>query len=138
MRIKANLPNLGAINYMTDPKSIARKLFEISMISMYSQSTTYFTNISSLPYALFVGGDDLNKIKSNVEDMLFNLFSRYFESVRVQVDAVEEGPDSANATINIALVYGDGDESKTLEESLDINSGVIDLSNFGIFNRRDG
>ena len=133
VRTKSAVPTLSRAGYVTEGKILARKLFDYYMLSLYSQSTTYYGNITSLAYSLYKGGDDVEAFSEYVKSSLSTYYGRYFERVIIEVTKAE-GELGTLATVELGLVLSDGIKEFTLDSAIDVQDGVILLSNYGLTN----
>jgi len=91
---KATLPTLSSNGWLTDETLMMGTLFNYFKTSKYNQSTTYFGNISSLPFLIKKYADDLDTLSSQIETSLVNLYGRYYSSSDVIVVISELSADN--------------------------------------------
>lgn len=127
---KSAVPTLSRTGYVTEGKLMAKKLFDYYILSLYSQSTTYYGNITSLAYTLYKGGEDINVFMTYIERTLSAFYGRYFEKVIIRVREVS-GTLETRAEIEVGLVLGDGVKEFTLDSAINVEEGVVSLSNYG-------
>jgi hypothetical protein len=99
------IPTLSRDGFITNKNIVIKKLFEYFLTSEYSQSNTFYRNISSMKYILSTNKDPY-KLKETMENTLLTLYKRYFTVVDVIID-VSENDDSStiDLTININCKY---------------------------------
>lgn len=127
------VPTLSRAGYVSEGKALAKRLFDYYVLSLYSQSTIYYGNITSLAYTLYVGGDKLEDFIEYVLATLEPFYLRYFKTVTIAVNEVS-GTLGTRATVELGLVLSDGIREFTLDSSIHVSDGVILLSNYGLIN----
>jgi len=119
------LPTMSVFGMSTDPGVITEKLFLYFVTSEYSQSVTFYGNISSLKYLLNQYATEPDVLKTEIYETLLILYKKYFYDVTVEVD-VEEDKVTKNKklTIHITTVTKDGVVS-TVNETLNTSGSTI-------------
>jgi len=119
------LPTMSVFGMSTDPGVITEKLFLYFVTSEYSQSVTFYGNISSLKYLLNQYATEPDVLKTEIYETLLILYKKYFYDVTVEVD-VEEDKLTKNKklTIHITTVTKDGVVS-TVNETLNTSGSTI-------------
>jgi len=105
------LPTLSLSGFVKDNNTIMRKQFEYFKASEYSQSTTFYGNISSLPYLIEQHNDDDIRLKSEIANTLTILYKRYFDKVSVEVRLDYKDDNSYNILIDIIAKNNGNDYS---------------------------
>ena len=126
----STVPSLSRAGYIQEPKAMASKLFDYYMLSLYSQSTIYYGSITSLAYALYVGGDVVEATSQYIATTLADYYGHYYKEVNITVRETS-GEFTTKATIELSMILGDGVNSMSLDGAIKVNEGVIDLSNTG-------
>ena len=129
------VPSLSRAGFITEPKAIVKRLFDYYILSLYSQTNTYYGTITSLAYSLKEGGDDMYAVSSYIERTLGEYYKRYFKTVEISVRETR-GNLGTKATIELLMTVGDGDQSISLNDAINVTEGVIDLSNYGNTTKR--
>ena len=123
------LPTLTKSGFLKPDKSLLERLLLYFIASEYSQSIIYQGKISSLKYLLMKYGNDENKLITEVNYTLTDLYKRYFDSVNIKVD-IKTSQDQTfkdkiqrTLVINIEATYNG--KLITLNEELDITKNNI-------------
>lgn len=128
MEVLGYYPAVSSVGFIKDPVEIATALFTVPFVSNHSQSTLYRDVISSIGYIYQQSGGYTDTFPGEIEDMYTNLFSRYFSSVSVTVEALSS--DQPEDYV-ILIVYGDGTEERNLSDTIFEENGIIYASNYG-------
>lgn len=122
------LPSLGAEGWLSNKKAIMEKLFTYYIASEYNQTNTFYTQVKSLKYDLFISYDE-HAIRSRIEDSLTKLYSPYFDSVEFSSKLTEkEGSKLVEITIDVKCTYGN--ETYTLSKIIESNFDDSIILNF--------
>jgi len=123
--MKKVLPTMSIFGITNDPGVITEKLFMYFITSEYSQSITFYGEISSLKYILNQYGTEPLELKNKIYEALVTLYKKYFPTVDVNVDIVED-PVTKNKklSINVTTVTEDGVTS-TIDEELKVSGSTI-------------
>ena len=123
--MKKVLPTMSIFGITNDPGVITEKLFMYFITSEYSQSITFYGEISSLKYILNQYATEPLELKNKIYEALVALYSKYFPTVDVNVDIVED-PVTKNKklSINVTTVTEDGVTS-TVDEELKVSGSTI-------------
>lgn len=79
------VPSLDSRGWIDNPAEMAELLFAYFLVSNKSQSTTHYSRIASLPYILQTTGNDFTVLKNEVERVLQELYSKYFEKAVISI-----------------------------------------------------
>lgn len=122
------LPSLGAEGWLSNKKAIMEKLFTYYIASEYNQTNTFYTQVKSLKYDLFISYDE-HEIRSRIEDSLTRLYSPYFDNVEFSSKLTEkEGSKLVEITIDVKCT--DGNETYTLSKIIESNFDDSIILNF--------
>lgn len=122
------LPSLGAEGWLTNKKAIMEKLFTYYLASEYNQTNTFYTQVKSLKYDLFISYDE-HAIRERIEDSLTKLYSPYFDSVDFSSKLTEkEGSKLVEITIDVKCT--DGKDVYTLSKIIESNFDESIIINF--------
>ena len=94
------LPSLSDEGFITNKEVIIAKLFKYFLASNYSQSNTFYGDISSLNYIIATNTPN-DKMRADLETTLIKLYGRYFDSVDFNVNIETDNTD-------VAKIYIDG------------------------------
>ena len=95
---------------ITGTKAVMHRLMSNFVIADYSQTFVYIDEVSSLRYIYSAFDNDLNKLERDIKDALEKLYGRYFASVEIYVQVLEE---NSKLIIDLNLtVTQDGNVSK--------------------------
>ena len=117
------LPTLTLSGFVKDKNTIMRKQFEYFKASEFSQSTTFYGNISSLPYIIEQYNDDDIRLKSEICDTLTKLYKRYFDTVSVKASLDYKDDNSYDILIEIAAT--DNGSEYTLSNVTNVSNNKI-------------
>lgn len=87
------LPTLSVDGWISSLNKKADHLMGYFLLSQYSQSVLYHSNIQSFPYLIARYGDDQQALREQVGLSFYDLFTPYFDEVNYQVD-IKESQDS--------------------------------------------
>ena len=123
--MKKVLPTMSIFGITDDPGVITEKLFMYFITSEYSQSVTFYGEISSLKYILNQYATEPLELKNKIYEALVALYNKYFPTVDVNVNIVED-PVTKNKklSINVTTVTEDGVTS-TIDEELKVSGSTI-------------
>jgi hypothetical protein len=102
------LPSLSDEGFISNKEVIIAKLFKYFLASNYSQSNTFYGDISSLSYIIATNIPN-DKMRTDLETTLIKLYGRYFDSVDFNVNIETDNTD-------VAKIYIDG----TLQDGVDV------------------
>jgi len=122
------LPSLSVDGWVGNKNAQMGKLFEHFLASEYSQSNTFYGNISSLKY-LIATYDDIHVLATEIEKALDKLYINYYDSVTVSVTVDDTTSDSqVDFAINIIATYNNirYGLAKDIKES---NGNIINFDN---------
>jgi len=129
----STLPTLSGAGFTNDGRVKLYKLFAYFIASDYSQTVLYYGNVSSLKYLLMKYGDDFTTLKSEINSTLMSMYRRYFPTVEVNTDVVEEnGPDGTvynKLTIEITCIDKDNKEYSLTQDIRYANDIIQELDN---------
>lgn len=120
--MNSTLPSLTDEGFISNKNIMLGKLFQYFLASNYSQSNTFFGDISSLSYILANNVPD-NKMKADIETTLVKLYSRYFDKADFVVTIEDNYTDVAPVYIEGVLV--DNGITYTLSKVLSIQGTTI-------------
>lgn len=122
--MKSVVPTFTTSGFVSDINIMLVKIYEYFITSQKSQSSSFYTDIISLPYILQVNGNDFDNITSECISSLKKVCSEYWSNVTVDASISKidnNGNESNNLFINIEVTE-DGktyylDKSITIKES---------------------
>lgn len=80
------LPTLSVDGWITSINKKADHLMGYFLLSQYSQSVLYYSNIQSLPYLIARYASDQMTLREQIGLSFYELFTPYFDEVSYQVD----------------------------------------------------
>lgn len=121
------VPTLTLNGYVADVDLMISKLFEYFLLSEYSQTKLFYTEISSLPYLIRDAGSDTEKLESSVRDTLITMYSRFWREVEVVtgIQDTNKADNKSNYRINIDIKVTVGGIVHTLIKSALVDKGGI-------------
>jgi hypothetical protein len=131
------LPTLSTKGWL-DPKEhplvVANQLLSHFLCSDYSQTQIYLNSVSSLSWVMNATPGTNSDIEKSLADTLQVYFSKYFDTVFVDVAELPEDK-SGRAKIKLYLEFTSGLNKYTLAKAISIVdgkvAGIIENSNFG-------
>lgn len=132
MSNKIALPTMSIFGVATDPDIIAEKLFLYFLTSEYSQTVSFYGKISSLKYLLTQYATRPKELESEVRDSLIELYKKYFKTIDVDVEIVNENNNNdvvKKILIDITYESYDGVVSTINEELTTSGTSVTNLLN---------
>lgn len=129
MYMNTAIPHLSTEGFITIDNIKLIKVFEHFLASEYSQSNTYAGQIGSLKYLLEHFSTE-SELKTNIVRTLTEMYNKYFKSVDVNVNIIENDINSI-VKVNIDVtVIGENDKAIGLNRELTYVDNVI--SNFDL------
>jgi len=121
------VPTLTLDGYVADVDLMINKLFEYFLLSEYSQTKLFYTEISSLPYLIRDAGPDMEKLEVSVRDTLVTMYGRYWKEVEVitSVQTTNKTVDKTNYRVNIDIKITVDGIVHTLSKSALVDKGDI-------------
>lgn len=116
------LPSLSDEGFITNKEVIIAKLFKYFLASNYSQSNTFYGDISSLNYIIATNIPN-DKMRADLETTLIKLYGRYFDSVDFNVNIETDNTDVAKIYIDGTLQ--DGTNTYNLSKTVAIQGSTI-------------
>lgn len=116
------LPSLSDEGFITNKEVIIAKLFKYFLASNYSQSNTFYGDISSLNYIIATNTPN-DKMRTDLETTLIKLYGRYFDSVDFNVNIETDNTDVAKIYIDGTLQ--DGTNTYNLSKTVAIQGSTI-------------
>ena len=116
------LPSLSDEGFITNKEVIIAKLFKYFLASNYSQSNTFYGDISSLNYIIATNTPN-DKMRADLETTLIKLYGRYFDSVDFNVNIETDNTDVAKIYIDGTLQ--DGTNTYNLSKTVAIQGSTI-------------
>lgn len=116
------LPSLSDEGFITNKEVIIAKLFKYFLASNYSQSNTFYGDISSLNYIIATNTPN-DKMRADLETTLIKLYGRYFDSVDFNVNIETDNTDVAKIYIDGTLQ--DGTKTYNLSKTVAIQGSTI-------------
>jgi len=107
MTIPKFLPSLSEDGWVDTTIKKADYLLSHFFLSDYSQSYIYFTKVSSLPWIIHKTQGNMSETVSMTQSVLSNYFSRYFNSVVVEVAEVINEAEPSVGQIRIYIQFTD-------------------------------
>jgi len=119
------LPTLGEESWTRDSLVIIDRLFSYFLVAEYSQSYIYNGKIASMPWLLYKYKDNINKLESEIESTLTELYERYFIETSVLV-TIDSDLNDSKLFIIISITVKDIESKEyTLRKSMDIVDSKI-------------
>ena len=127
-------PSLSEDGWVTSPDKTADYLLSCFIVSDYSQTYMYTGEVSSLPWILQDTQGDMTRTLVDVRLTLSKYFSRFFDSVNVDVTEIPNVENPTKAQISIYVKFKDksGKEhilGKLLQLSDTIVESVVTINN---------
>lgn len=123
--MKKVLPTMSVFGITNDPGVITEKLFMYFITSEYSQSVTFYGEISSLKYLLNQYATEPATLKNKIYESLMILYKKYFPVVEIDVDVIED-PVTKNKELNIKITTETEDGViSTVDEELQVSNNNI-------------
>lgn len=116
------LPSLSDEGFITNKEVIIAKLFKYFLASNYSQSNTFYGDISSLNYIIATNTPN-DKMRADLETTLIKLYGRYFDSVDFNVNIETDNTDVAKIYIDGTLQ--DGTKTYNLSKTVAVQGSTI-------------
>jgi len=113
-----NLSTTGAI---ASPGALMKRLFENFMVSGYSQTLFYEGHVASLRHIYSQFDDDIKELETDIRAAIELMYSRYFSSVEVFVEA-ELNVDGVSIDIRIGISVIHNKVPYTLNEAVNTKS----------------
>lgn len=131
------LPTLSPEGWVQSTAEQADYLLAHFFASEFSQTHLYQRNVASFQWIIQESQSDMSKTMSLLKDTLFTYFGRYFDNINVDVNYLQDPPDSSSVTINLYLSFTDkvGKDfilSKALELVNSKIKKIVSLNNDGI------
>jgi hypothetical protein len=128
---KKVVPTMSIFGFTSDPQVMTEKLFLYFITSEYSQTVTFYGEISSLKYILYQHATEPDELEDLIREQLVILYKKYFPEVDVVV-IVKKGKKEGNYIIDISIhtKTSDGIEStvsKTLKTEGSKITNLLDL-----------
>lgn len=121
------VPTLTLDGYISNVDLMISKLFEYFILSEYSQTKLFYTEISSLAYLIRVAGPDKEKLEELVIDTLTTLYGRYWDNITIHASAVDINTSDKKSAyrLNIDIeVIVDG-ATHTLSKAAEIEDNLL-------------
>lgn len=100
-----SIPTLTVDGWTSNKNAQMGKLFEYFLASNYSQSNTFYGNISSLKW-IFANFEENYDISEEIRKALLRLYENYYDTTVVDVTIDTESSESSNDySINIICEY---------------------------------
>ena len=116
------LPTLSEEGFVTNKNVLIGKLFKYFLASNYSQSNTFYGDISSLNWIIANNIPD-EKLKADLETALVKLYGRYFDKVNFTISIDTDETDVAQVCIE--GVIQDEDNTYTLSKVVAVQGTTI-------------
>lgn len=123
--MKAAVPTLTTAGWVRNPATAVSVLFDYLLTSEDHQSYFFEGQIYSLPKLVQEHGHAPRKMASQLETALFNLYTRYFDAVRVTVEAKTDTDESGKYNLQINLLAIDGEQHYNLARVLEVVGSKI-------------
>ena len=129
------IATLSKSGFITSPHRIANQLFYYAFYSEEAQSLYFKSSILSIQAIFYRNGEDLEDLITELEKKLTEAYSRYFDSVDVDVTSVDSEDEtshkSVDVSINIKNPDGDIDLYYNLQSTENDNLKLIEYNNTG-------
>lgn len=128
------VPTLSTDGWVDSPTVKADRLFSHFLMSEYSQTALYATNVASMPYIIQKNKEAPLSTAQDLKNTLTIYFERYYDEVSVETSWVEVEPNSAKAEIQIFISLMDSDGvrfslGKAITTIDSVVQKVMDLNN---------
>jgi len=114
---------------LTPGKALMSRLLIYFITSEYSQSVIYHGKISSLKYLLMQYGNDDQKLITEINYALSELYKRYFDTVDIKADVLKYNdskyPKKIQRVLTISIEATYNGNLYTINEDLDITNNII-------------
>ena len=110
---------------VTDISKKVNRVFANYLRSFYSQSTVYLGRVKSLSHDAQMHGNSPDDMATAVKLALEELYAEYFATVNINVTTVNETTTSPEYRLVISGTVDDGNNSVTLNKTLDFDSGIL-------------
>lgn len=125
---------LSTNSWSTDPDVLLPAIITDCLQCEHSQSSTYYKNVSSIPFVLQQHANDPLSTATAMEELLVKMTTAYFATSEVSVTYVETGADSFELTCGVTVRDVDGEE-RSLNSTSVVENGafkrVIEELNYG-------
>ena len=118
------LPTMSIFGMTKDSNIITEKLFLYFITSEYSQSVTFYGEISSLKYLLNQYASEPELLKNEIYETLLILYKKYFDNVEIEVDIKQDKNKKNSIEIKITTEDENGVVS-TINETLTTSGTTI-------------
>jgi len=118
------LPTMSIFGMTKDSNIITEKLFLYFITSEYSQSVTFYGEISSLKYLLNQYATEPELLKNEIYETLLILYKKYFDNVEIEVDIKQDKNKKNSIEIKITTEDENGVVS-TINETLTTSGTTI-------------
>ena len=121
------VPTLTLDGYLDNVDLMMTKLFEYFVLSEYSQTKLFYTEIASLPYLIRIAGPDNGKLEDMVKSTLTTLYSRYWDNVTINTIITEENKNDSKSALKIGIeieVIVNG-KTYTLNKAAETDNGSV-------------
>lgn len=121
------IPTLDSSGWATTPAARAERALVYFLVSDFSQSTTHYGTIKSLPHLLQQHGDDFTTLRAECQDILQRYFSQFFDTakVTVDIDPVDKKENTAQYNMRLSVVVYDKGTPYSLGRLLSISNKTI-------------
>ena len=119
------LPTLTEDGFLDNPQLMLTKLYEYFLSSDYSQSVSFFGNISSLRYIVRKYNEDIDILKMEISDALNVMIGRYWSDYEVTVNIVNYNPDRLSFVIKTEIVVTVNGERYSLTEDTSVEKSTL-------------
>jgi len=119
------LPTLTEDGFLDKPQQMLIKIYEYFLSSDYSQSVSFFGNISSLRYLVREHNDSIDTLRIEITNTLNRLLSRYWNNYEVNIDIVNYDVNTVSYTIKTELVVIYNGERISLNKDTSVEKSVL-------------
>lgn len=120
------LPNLGANGWVTDPAMLVPNLLAEMMVSDYSQSTIYNSNVTSIAWLVAKYQNNSMNLASKLENAIGVCYRRYFPSgVDVSVTVNTPEPTNGKYTISLSVVVMVNGIEYSVAKLANVENGIL-------------
>ena len=119
------LPTLTEDGFLDNPQLMLTKLYEYFLSSDYSQSVSFFGNISSLRYIVRKYNEDIDILKMEISDALNVMIGRYWSDYEVTVNIVNYNPDRLSFVIKTEIVVTVNGVRYSLTEDTSVEKSTL-------------
>ena len=124
------LPTMSIYGLTKNKIIMAEKILLYFLVSDYSQSSSFYGEISSFKYIFNSYRTDLDRLAYETQEVLIELYKKYFNEVSVEVDIEEVNLNNANKKYQLSVSIKLEDNIYVSKKIFLNNKGYVDFMSY--------